>query len=322
MTEYTNEELVAIIQNTSDHSKRMDYLTTLFLQNHQYFMKICKRFAVHDDLDDLMQESFIAIITAVERYDPGQGVPFVNYAAIWIEAKIKKYIGNCNSVLRLPVNLRSVLLKYVKTEKSFEIENGRKPTDEEMMKLLSLTSKQLEKVKSKAILLDILSIDRSANSLNGHTTYAELILDPVDHYEEITEQIDEDIKKQVIWDEVDKLKDNEAEVVRSYFKDEKSLAMIGADRNCSSENIRQIRDRALRNLRRSRKILQYADEYLSAKAYTGTGLTSFRNTGTSAPERVAIEHVDQMRNHERAVNREARRIVILDCMNLQKQIAE
>jgi RNA polymerase sigma factor (sigma-70 family) len=42
------------------------------------------------DLDDLIQEGHLGLIRAARSYDPGRGVPFGPYAAIWIRGAISK----------------------------------------------------------------------------------------------------------------------------------------------------------------------------------------------------------------------------------------
>ena len=309
MTEYNNETLVDAFQHTQNRAEQKQYLAELYQNNYLYFLKICKRYSAYEDIDDLMQEVFFFFRVAVDRYNPEQGVPFINYVAIWIEQSISAYIESCGHVVRFPRWMHTIIIKYEKARKKFYQENEREPSDQELADTLNLTLDQLNKVKTNALVMNINSLDKVISAEDDDLSLVDAIPDTIDHYEEITDQMDEDIKRQAVWSEVDRLKENESEVIKEYYLNERTLDEIGQARGCSSENVRQIRERALSKLRKSRKIIRYADDYLSARAYTGTGINSFKRTGTSATERTAIEHIDKViQSHVRETERQIRRI--------------
>lgn len=309
MEQISNEKLVELIRNTSDQKERKEYLAQLYQENYLYFWKICKRYSAYEDIDDLVQEAFFGLRVAVERYDPDLGVPFVNYASIWVEQAIMAYIESCGHIVRFPRWMNSRILKYEKIRKVFYQEKEREPTDEELADKMSLTLDELETVKRNALIMKTASLDKVISTEDDEVALADVIPDPSDHYEEVTDQIDKDIKCKVIWEEVDKLKDNESQVIREYYLKERTLHEISLDRGCTQENVRQIRNKALSKLRRSYNLKKYADDYLSARAYSGTGLNAFRNTGSSAPERTAIERIDRaIQSHIKRTDRKVRRI--------------
>lgn len=309
MTERTNEVLVKLFQDATDHREQMEYLKELYQDNYLFILKVCRKFSAFEEIDDLAQEAFFGLRIAVERYDPDQGVPFVNYAAIWIEQALRRYLENCGHSVRVPTWMYVRIIKYEKVKAKLIQEYGREPSDLELADAMSLTVKQLEKVKMNALVMNTTSLDKTISTENDDITLLDSIPDPVDHYEEISDQMDEDIKYDIIWDEVDRLKENESQIIREYYLNEGTLDDIGQGRGCSSENVRQIRDRALSKLRRSGNIQRYADDYLSARAYNGVGLSSFRNTGTSATERTAIERIDHViQSQIRKTDRQIRKI--------------
>ena len=294
MTEYTNEYLVELIRNASRESERKQYLAELYQQNYPYIKKICKRFSGHEEVDDLMQESFFGLRLAVDKYDLDEQTPFINYAAIWIEQVIQRYIQNSGNVIRLPAHIHAKIVRYLKVSKAFMQENGREPSDQELIELMSLKNDaQLKRIKDNANILKSLSIDKTIISDDGSETFADLIPDPSDRYEEIDDQIDADRMRCEVWEAVSTLDDKKAEIIRMRFKDNKTMKEIGDFFGNSSEAIRQLQNNALRKLARSEKIKEYAYDYISAKAFSGISLQSFRNTGMSATERAAINDYDR-----------------------------
>ena len=289
MTTYDNETLVDLIRNGAAKDRK-DYLTMLYDQNYPYIRKICKRFSGIEEIDDLMQEAYFGLRIAVSKYDDAQGVPFINYAAIWIEQVVKRYIANCGNVVRLPVHLREGINKYKYTVKAFTQENGREPTDQELRSLLSLTERQFERLKDRVILDSTLSLDTKVTAEDGAgaMTFVETIADPEDHYEEIDNRIDREIFNNDVWSEVDRLRDREAEIIKEYFIEEKTLDDIGISKGITRERVRQIRNRGLDKLKQSKLLNTYREE-LCQKGYNAVGLRAYRNTGTSSTERTAIE---------------------------------
>ena len=321
MTDHTNETLAILIQNAPSKADRMQYLTELYQSNYPYIMKVCRRFAGHEELDDLMQEAYFGLTIAADRYDPEQGIPFINYAAIWIEQAVQRYLENCGNIIRVPAYLHRNIIKYLQTEKAFLQDHGRKPSDQELIELLSLKNPaQLNRIKYRVEILRPLSLDKSIVSEEASETFADTLPDPVDHYEELSEQMDADRRKQDVWDEVDALDNKKAEIIRKRFIDNMTLKQIGEVLGVTNEAVRQSQDKALKQLSRSEKLRRYADDYLSAKAYSGISLTAYRNTGTSATERTAIENYEHtiqthVRNTERTLSRLKKRITAELIMN-------
>jgi RNA polymerase sigma factor (sigma-70 family) len=55
------------------------------------------------DLEDMVGEGYLGLITAAEKFDPGRGVKFSTYASYWIAQTILKSIGNTSRPVRVPL---------------------------------------------------------------------------------------------------------------------------------------------------------------------------------------------------------------------------
>lgn len=81
-----------------------------------------------------------------------------------------------------------------------------------------------------------------------------------------------------------------------YFK-KKTLEKTGHVLDCSRERVRQHEQKALRTFRKpriARTLLPFLHDEMEARAYRGTGLTAFKNTGASSTERT-VEYVDDLK---------------------------
>ena len=86
-----NEQLAARIQAGIDEA---DNMLRLWQQNEPFIRMMGRRFAGPGkaELEDLMQEGYLALCEAVRHYDMEQEVPFISYAAFWIKQGMKRYI--------------------------------------------------------------------------------------------------------------------------------------------------------------------------------------------------------------------------------------
>lgn len=269
MKKHKNEALVDEITSSIDPAEKNRLMTELYQNNYGYIKKLCIRFSAYEDIDDLLQEAFFGLRDAVARYDPEQEVPFMSFASIMISQTIIKYIDNCGHVLRLPRWLLKNLIKYNKAVDAFNLEHGREPDNNELANILSLSDKQINLLKNSTVLEKIASLDVVISENDDSITLLDSIPDSKDYYKDVSDQIDYDNMRKMIWDEVSNLKCNEAEVIKAYFAEGRSLDDIGHERGCSNENVRQIRDRALLKLRTSKNIQEIAEAVLDAETKLG-----------------------------------------------------
>ena len=84
----SNEQLVIRIRAGEDTAANM---LQLWKQNQRFIGMIAVKYSGYAEMDDLKQEGYLALCEAVRHYNPDQGVPFINYAAFYI-----------NDILRTP----------------------------------------------------------------------------------------------------------------------------------------------------------------------------------------------------------------------------
>ena len=288
MSQLSNETLVDLIRK-SDDTERKKYLAMLYQQNYGFIRQICKQYAKYEDMDDLTQEAFFGLKKAVEKYDPDQGMQFIGYASYWIKAAVHRYFVDCGRTVRLPEHVHEHLIKYRHIEDTYIKELGRSPSDEEIMDALSIDAKQLKQLKKQNKLFETASLNAPIQSEDDMLTLMDALSDPVDRYEELTDRIYEDEKCRDVWSEVNTLNDRSAKIIEKRFKDNLSLEEVGKVFGITKQAIRQDLQKSFRILSKSKKLRIYKDDYLKTKAYSGTGLKTFRDSGTSAPERVAIK---------------------------------
>ena len=62
-------------------------------------------------LEDLIQESSLGLIKAVDRFDWRRGFKFSTYAVWWIRQAIRKHVAAQSGAIKLPTHARGLLWK-------------------------------------------------------------------------------------------------------------------------------------------------------------------------------------------------------------------
>jgi RNA polymerase primary sigma factor len=121
------------------YAKRVRELNDLEARNHlivhnlRWVIKIAQKYVGKGlDLDDLVQEGNIGLITAAEKFDYRKGFRFSTYSFWWIRQAISRAINNFSTTIRLPVHAIEFRKKVLKTACEIASELEREPFAEEI----------------------------------------------------------------------------------------------------------------------------------------------------------------------------------------------
>ena len=81
-----------------------------------------------EPIDDLVQVASLALIHAVERFDPSRGLEFTTYAVPTIVGEVKRYFRDKGWALRVPRRLQELHLQLATTVAELTHELGRSPS--------------------------------------------------------------------------------------------------------------------------------------------------------------------------------------------------
>ncbi len=205
-------------------------------------------------LGDLINEGNIGLVKAAQRFDETRGFKFISYAVWWIRQGIMSAIADQSRVVRLPLNQVGNLTRLGKAYRNFEQEFERKPTTEELAKSLEITTDEV----SQIIMIGGRQISVDAplkNSDEKNATLMDIL------HNETQAMPDKELMNDSLKNEIESilstLDKREAEVLRLTFgigcNHKATLEEIGLKFNLTRERIRQIKEKALRKLRTSKK---------------------------------------------------------------------
>ncbi len=102
------------------------------------------------DFDDLLQESTLGLMKAVDRFDWRKGFKFSTYAYWWILQTVKQYVSSNKGPIALPANANARLYQANQIKEEFEKEFGLSPTENELADLLGTTSDTLQSLRKSS----------------------------------------------------------------------------------------------------------------------------------------------------------------------------
>jgi RNA polymerase primary sigma factor len=203
---------------------------------------------------DLINEGNLGLIEAAKRFDPDRNVKFISYAVWWIRQAIIHALTRYSRAYHLPQKLSAKISEMKRKVAGLKTELSREPTREETAKKMGITQNEVEDLE----ILDGKDVSLSDKYFEEGVEIEDRIHDdltPSVEYQIIKNSIQQQIRGML-----GELDDKEANVIKLRFglDDDKArtLQEIGDMLNLSRERIRQIEQKAMRKLARSRRLQQ------------------------------------------------------------------
>jgi RNA polymerase primary sigma factor len=200
-------------------------------------------------LPDLVSEGAMGLVRAIDSFEYTRGLKFISYGVWWIKAYITRAINEQGNLIRLPAN------QHLRVRKALKEQSHGKDIGEDIRELIQIGTKG---VSFEAPLKQ-----------DSKSTYAEVLADS----SAINPESDAEIQQveNLARGLLDQLPEREAKVLAGIYgvgqEAPLTLREVGESMNISHERVRQLRDQALRRIRKynSKEFLQEKyDAYMSA----------------------------------------------------------
>ena len=224
-------------------------LERLVRANLRFVVSVAKQYQNQGlSLPDLINEGNVGLIKAAQRFDETKGFKFISYAVWWIRQSILQAVAEQSRMVRLPLNQVGALSKIKKTSTRLEQLYHRQPTVREIAEELDLPEHKVTaalRMNAKEVSMDAPISDDDDMSLidtlipDGSISTDENIIRKFDGTE--------------IRRSMSILTDKEREIINLYFGIDVShnytLEEIAYRLDLTRERVRQIKDKALKNLK-------------------------------------------------------------------------
>ena len=133
------------------------------VEDHLYMVDILIRKYLNKgvEYDDLYHVGALALVQAVERFDPDRGFEFSSFATPTILGEIKKYFRDKQWSLKVPRRLKEISSKIQEVKDELYLEYRRAPTVAEMAKATGFTEEQIIEATDSSHAYGTYSLDKT-----------------------------------------------------------------------------------------------------------------------------------------------------------------
>jgi RNA polymerase primary sigma factor len=227
-------------------------LDTLVCANLRFVVIIAKQYQHRGlSLPDLIEEGNLGLVRAAERFDESRGVKFISYAVWWIRQSILQALADSGYAVRVPAGQAGAIHRIGHEANQLCHALGREPTQRELAEALGLPEAEI--ATALPVARASLSLDAPLNE-DRHSQLLDVLPDDntpaPDRASADADLID------ALHGAMTVLRGREVDVVTMYFgldgEGPRTLEQIARRYGVTRERIRQIKDRALQRIRRSK----------------------------------------------------------------------
>jgi RNA polymerase sigma factor for flagellar operon FliA len=208
----------------------------------QIVTQVATRYPRHVDRSELWSAGAIGLVDASRSYNPETGVPFARYASIRIRGSIIDSTRKRDWAVR---SLRRHMRELHDAEAHIAYDKGRNATDEEIAKIIGISTEEVHSRRSASARSSLLHLDQEDS-------------ERVSLRERITEEQAEHLPEErlasrelvgTLHSAVQGLPELQADVIRRYYIENEMLQSIAESLGVTEARVSQIRAEAVNAMR-------------------------------------------------------------------------
>ncbi len=151
-------------------------IRNVLIERYLYIAEIAaKKFAGRGvDYEDLFQVASLALVKAIERFEPSRGIKFSSYATPSLIGEIKNYFRDSSRVMRLPRRDTEQLKKMNLFVQDYLARNGVKPSAKRIAAYLDISVERVLEVLEMKQADNVMSLD-SALAVGENTSLGSVL---------------------------------------------------------------------------------------------------------------------------------------------------
>ncbi len=243
------EEVILAQKIKAGDQKALDKLVKA---NLRFVVSVSKQYQNQGlSLPDLINEGNMGLIKSAQRFDETRGFKFISYAVWWIRQSILQALAEQSRIVRLPLNKIGAINKINKVYAKLEQDLEREPTAEEVSEAIDILPDDIRDIMRNQG--RHMSMDAPLNINEDGGSMYELIENK--HEEAPDNSLMIESLRNEIERALSSLTMREADVIRLYYglsgSHAHSLEEIGEKFELTRERVRQIKEKAVRRLKRT-----------------------------------------------------------------------
>ncbi len=240
-------------------TRRAELKDRIVLRYASLVESVARRYSgTMEPIEDLAQEGYIGLITAVDLYDPTKQVKFSTYATHFIIGQIKHYLRDRGKIIKEPAWLQELNQRVSRSIESLTQELGRAPSHGEVAYAMGMSEANVAELMTTREVFKVGSIHGTTDQ-DDDTSAVDM---------ERKSQSDVSVSFQlpvedriVLEAAMEKLKELEQTVVSAFYFEDRSQTEIARDLNISCNYVSHI----LRNSTKKLRKLLATDEVRDAR---------------------------------------------------------
>ena len=229
-------------------------LEQLTKANLRFVVSVAKQYQGQGmSLADLINEGNVGLMKAARRFDETKGFKFISYAVWWIRQSIMLSIVEQARLVRMPLNKVGSYSRLNRLSQQLEQEFEREHTLEELAAAMDMKEGDLKELAIRGGHRHI-SMDAPVGNESDDATMLDMLVDSGSDSNPDKELTADSLKKEITA-VLRVLSFREAEIISAYFGlngvPQMNLDEIAENYDLTRERVRQIKERAIRRLRRA-----------------------------------------------------------------------
>ncbi|MDR1759165.1 MAG: RNA polymerase sigma factor RpoD/SigA [Fibrobacter sp.] len=251
LTPQEESVLLTIIKNGETEEIRKSALQRLIRGNLRFVVSVARKYQGRGlSLLDLINEGNLGLFKAARRFDMGKDVKFISYAVWWIRQSIQKALFEQVGAVRIPPNKLALVNRF---KRALVLNGG----DYELtMSMPEFAGSERDIVEVMEKIVDI-SLDAPIGDDGSSGDSVSTLMDVLGTEGNQEEEMEKQERKRLIRETLSALPEREEEILRMFYGldsvEDTTLKDIGEDLKLSRERVRQIKNKTLRKLQKSKE---------------------------------------------------------------------
>lgn len=239
------QDLLRLYKETGDESLKWPLVLRYEGLIKSAAMQIRGVYSSFAQIDDIINEGILTLLSAVDKFDPDKGVKFETYVSKRIRGMV---IDLARKQDWIPRNVRKRAKEIDLASAELSASLGRSPTDGEIADHLGITQERYQKDAANIALSNVLSLDLLMDTREAAGYQMEVpTSDPRSQPEAVLQERE---LQRTLAQGIASLRENEQIVLSLYYERNLHLKEIAQVMELSEPRISQIHTRAIQKLRK------------------------------------------------------------------------